>query len=40
MYLKTLQLRQFRNYQNCLVHFNAPKTILVGDNAQGKSNLL
>ncbi|NES21816.1 MAG: DNA replication/repair protein RecF [Symploca sp. SIO3E6] len=40
MYLKTLQLRQFRNYQNCLVHFNAPKTILVGNNAQGKSNLL
>jgi len=40
MYLKTLQLRQFRNYQDCLVNFNAPKTILVGDNAQGKSNLL
>ncbi|NET60054.1 MAG: DNA replication/repair protein RecF [Symploca sp. SIO2E6] len=40
MYLKTLNLRQFRNYQNCSVHFNAPKTILVGNNAQGKSNLL
>ncbi|MGB7441205.1 MAG: DNA replication/repair protein RecF [Coleofasciculaceae cyanobacterium] len=40
MYLKTLQLRQFRNYQNCLVDFDAPKTILVGNNAQGKSNLL
>ncbi len=40
MYLKTLHLRQFRNYQDCRVHFNAPKTILVGDNAQGKSNLL
>lgn len=40
MYLKSLQLRQFRNYQDCLVNFDAPKTILVGNNAQGKSNLL
>ena len=40
MYLKTLHLRQFRNYQDCLVNFSAPKTILVGNNAQGKSNLL
>ncbi len=40
MYLKTLHLRQFRNYQNQRVEFIAPKTILVGNNAQGKSNLL
>jgi DNA replication and repair protein RecF len=40
MYLKTLHLRQFRNYRDCLVDFDAPKTILVGNNAQGKSNLL
>jgi len=40
MYLKTLHLRQFRNYQDCVVDFDAPKTILVGNNAQGKSNLL
>lgn len=40
MYLKTLHLQQFRNYQDCLVNFDAPKTILVGNNAQGKSNLL
>lgn len=40
MYLKTLQLRQFRNYKQQLVEFSAPKTILVGNNAQGKSNLL
>ena len=40
MYLKTLQLRQFRNYQDQRVEFLAPKTILVGNNAQGKSNLL
>jgi len=40
MYLKTLHLRQLRNYQEQRVDFIAPKTILVGNNAQGKSNLL
>ena len=40
MYLRALQLRQFRNYDQQLVCFEAPKTILVGDNAQGKTNLL
>ncbi|MBK1986035.1 DNA replication/repair protein RecF [Sphaerospermopsis aphanizomenoides BCCUSP55] len=40
MYLKSLHLRQFRNYQDQKVEFTAPKTILVGNNAQGKSNLL
>lgn len=40
MYLKHLHLRQFRNYFDQEVNFAAPKTILVGDNAQGKSNLL
>ncbi|HEY9630763.1 MAG TPA: DNA replication/repair protein RecF [Coleofasciculaceae cyanobacterium] len=40
MYLKTLHLRHFRNYREQQVEFLAPKTILVGENAQGKSNLL
>jgi DNA replication and repair protein RecF len=40
MYLKTLHLRRFRNYREQQVEFSAPKTILLGDNAQGKSNLL
>ncbi|MDJ0712791.1 MAG: DNA replication/repair protein RecF [Prochloraceae cyanobacterium] len=40
MYLKTLHLRSFRNYMNQQVEFDAQKTILVGNNAQGKSNLL
>ena len=40
MYLKTLHLRQFRNYRETKVDFDAPKTILVGNNAQGKSNML
>ncbi|MEO1095179.1 MAG: DNA replication/repair protein RecF [Cyanobacteria bacterium J06638_28] len=40
MYLKTLELKHFRNYSEQRVEFTAPKTILLGDNAQGKSNLL
>lgn len=40
MYLKTLHVRQFRNYQDQKIEFTAAKTILVGNNAQGKSNLL
>lgn len=40
MFLKNLHLRQFRNYQEQQVDFVAPKTILLGNNAQGKSNLL
>jgi DNA replication and repair protein RecF len=40
MYLKNIHLRQFRNYQEQKVEFTAAKTILVGNNAQGKSNLL
>jgi len=40
MYLKKLYLRSFRNYLEQVVEFSAQKTILVGNNAQGKSNLL
>lgn len=40
MYLKNIHLRQFRNYKDQKVEFTAAKTILVGNNAQGKSNLL
>lgn len=40
MYLHSLHLRNFRNYLDQQVAFSAAKTILVGDNAQGKSNLL
>ncbi|BAY63230.1 MULTISPECIES: DNA replication/repair protein RecF [Calothrix] len=40
MYLKSIHLRQFRNYTDQKVEFKAAKTILVGNNAQGKSNLL
>ncbi len=40
MYLNRLHLRNFRNYHEQEINFSAPKTILLGDNAQGKSNLL
>lgn len=40
MFLKTLTLRHFRNYKDVHIEFSAPKTILLGNNAQGKSNLL
>ncbi len=40
MYLKKLHLRSFRNYRHQDVEFTAQKTILLGNNAQGKSNLL
>lgn len=40
MYLEQLYLQNFRNYQDQCVILGAPKTILVGANAQGKSNLL
>ncbi|NEO88726.1 MAG: AAA family ATPase, partial [Spirulina sp. SIO3F2] len=40
MYLHSLHLQDFRNYQEQQVQFTAPKTIIVGQNAQGKSNLL
>lgn len=40
MYLKSLHIKQFRNYIDQEVAFTAPKTVIVGNNAQGKSNLL
>lgn len=40
MYLRFLHLWHFRNYREQEITFDAPKTILVGENAQGKTNLL
>jgi DNA replication and repair protein RecF len=40
LYLTHLALKHFRNYGEQQIDFTAPKTILVGENAQGKSNLL
>lgn len=40
VFLKSLHLRCFRNYQDQAIQFARPKTILVGNNAQGKTNLI
>jgi DNA replication and repair protein RecF len=40
VYLHRLHLRHFRNYRDREIVFSAPKTIILGANAQGKSNLL
>lgn len=40
MFLKTLKLTNFRNFSNLDFEFKTSLTVLVGNNAQGKSNLL
>lgn len=40
MYLKSLYLRNFRNYAEAEVHFSPRLNVFHGDNAQGKTNLL
>ncbi len=40
MFLKELHLNNFRNYSECKLNFSKNKTIFVGKNAQGKTNLL
>lgn len=40
MFLKSLQLTNFRNYQNLKLDFDSRSTVLIGDNAAGKSNIL
>jgi len=40
VHLKTLYLRNFRNYKEAIVHFSPRVNIFYGDNAQGKTNLL
>lgn len=40
MFLKSLELRNFRNYQSIDVNFHPLNNIIVGGNAQGKSNLI
>ncbi len=40
MFLKTLNITNFRNYSHLTFHFKNQITVLIGDNAQGKSNFL
>lgn len=40
MYLKKLKLKDFRNYSQVELNFSPATNILIGENAQGKTNLL
>lgn len=40
MFLKKLELLNFRNYDNFCLNFSENKTLFVGKNAQGKTNIL
>lgn len=40
MFLKKLELNNFRNYESFNLDFNRQKTLFVGQNAQGKTNVL
>ncbi|MEL1193436.1 AAA family ATPase, partial [Staphylococcus epidermidis] len=40
MYLKKLELKHFRNYEDVNVAFSPQVNVLIGKNAQGKTNLL
>ena len=40
MYLSQIQLHNFRNYRELFLEFDPGVNLLVGDNAQGKTNLL
>jgi DNA replication and repair protein RecF len=40
MKLKNLTLKNFRNYENFEYSFNSNKTLIIGKNAQGKTNIL
>ena len=40
MIIKSLELADFRNYENIKIDFSSGTNILYGDNAQGKTNIL
>ncbi|WP_216697556.1 DNA replication/repair protein RecF [Anaerostipes faecalis] len=40
MYIKSLELKNYRNYENLSIDFANGTNLLYGDNAQGKTNIL
>ena len=40
MIIESIELRNFRNYENLDIHFSNGTNIFYGDNAQGKTNIL
>ena len=40
MYIKSIELKDFRNYENLSLNFDPRVNLILGKNAQGKTNLL
>lgn len=40
MFIKSIELKNFRNYKDLSIEFSSNKILLIGKNAQGKTNLL
>ena len=40
MYIESVQLKNFRNYETLELQFDKATNIFYGDNAQGKTNIL
>lgn len=40
MYIKNIELKNFRNYEELKLKFNSNKILFIGKNAQGKTNIL
>lgn len=40
MIIKSLELENYRNYENLFIEFDEKTTILTGENAQGKTNII
>ena len=40
MFIKSIELKNYRNYKDLKLEFSKEKILLIGKNAQGKTNLL
>ena len=40
MYIESLELKNYRNYEYLCIDFDPATNIFYGDNAQGKTNIL
>ena len=40
MIIKSIELKNFRNYEDLNIQFDKGTNILYGDNAQGKTNII
>lgn len=40
MYIERLELKDFRNYDSIEMNFSSKINVLIGENAQGKTNLM